>query len=136
MKIDPYNHKDRYEKWKSKSKDGMDGLTQENSDLLLHYLKDMEIGINVSIESKKGARSFIRLISLRDKITFVMKKIKEMYGLDDITKVSEEQILSFFSDMVNGIITKVNGKPYIAVRDYIKIFKAFWHWYQKASKIF
>ena len=47
MKIDPYNHKDRYEKWKSKSKDGMDGLTQGNSDLLLHYLKDMEIGINV-----------------------------------------------------------------------------------------
>lgn len=134
MKIDPYNHKEKYENWKAKCNNGIPDISKTNSDLLLQYLRDMEIGINICIESKKGARSFIRLVSLRDKITFIMKKISQIYKLEDITKLTEEQILVFFSDMFNGKITKVNGGKYIAVRDYIKIFKSFWHWYQKISK--
>jgi len=134
MKIDPYKHKEKYYNWKEKCKDGIPDVSKANSDLLLQYLRDMEIGINICIESKKGARSFIRLVSLRDKMTFLMKKMDQIYNLEDITKVTEEQILVFFSDMFNGKITKVNGGKYIAVRDYIKIFKSFWHWYQKISK--
>ena len=134
MKIDPYKHKEKYYNWKEKCKDGIPDISKANSDLLHQFLRDMEIGINICIESKKGARSFIRLISLRDKLTFLMKKTNQIYNLEDITKITEEQILIFFSDMFNGKITKVNGGKYIAVRDYIKIFKSFWHWYQKVNK--
>jgi integrase len=134
MKIDPYKHKENYLNWKENCKDKIPNLTKENSDLLLQYLRDMEIGINVAIYNKKGSRSFIRLISIRNKMRFMMRKIEELYNLEDLTKISEEQTLSFFSDMVNGTIVKENGKKYTAVRDYIKIFKAFWHWWQKVNK--
>jgi hypothetical protein len=31
MKIDPYNHKEKYLNWKEKVKDGIPGITKENS---------------------------------------------------------------------------------------------------------
>ena len=94
----------------------------------------MEIGINTGIGSTKGTRSFIRLKSLRDKLIFVMKSAKKFYNLDDIKEIKEEQIHFIFTNMLNGTIVKANGKKYIAVRDYMKIFKAFWHWHQKVNK--
>lgn len=134
MKIDPYNKKERYLKWKEKVKNGILEIGKYNSDLLLSYLQDMELGINVGIGSKKGSRSFIRLQSLRDKLTFIFKKVKEIYDIDNITDIKEEQLHSFFLLMENGTLKKANGENYRAVSDYIKIFKAFWHWHQKTSR--
>ena len=94
----------------------------------------MEIGINTGIGATKGSRSFIRLKSLRDKLIFIMKKAKVSYNLDKITKIKEEQIHLIFTNMLNGTTLKANGKKYIGVRDYMKIFKAFWHWYQKVNR--
>jgi hypothetical protein len=134
MKLDPYNNKEKYLEWKEKLEDSISGLTKENSDLLLAFLHDMEIGVNVGRGSKKGARSFIRLRSLRDKLTLLFKKINESYNIKDVTKVKEDTIHSFFSSMENGGIRKNNGETYKAVADYVKIFKAFWHWHQKTSR--
>ena len=47
-KIDPYKHKETYEAWKEKVKQGIPGISKENSDTILQYLLDMEMGINVA----------------------------------------------------------------------------------------
>ena len=36
--------------------------------------------------------------------------------------------------MKNGIVTRYDGKTYKSPADYIKVFKAFWHWYQKVNR--
>lgn len=62
----------------------------------------MEKGINISSGSVKGSRSYIRLSGLRSKILFFSKRFKEIYGLDDLTQIKEEQLISLFSDMERG----------------------------------
>jgi hypothetical protein len=133
-KIDPYNNEEEYLSWKEKHKDRIPEISEHNSDLILSFLNDMEIGINVGKGSKKGSRSFIRLRTLRDKLLFIFKKIDEFYSMNKITEVSEEQLHSFFSGMETGKIKKSNGEKYKAVADYVKIFKAFWHWHQKVNR--
>jgi hypothetical protein len=135
MKIDPYNTEKHYLDWKQEIRQtGIKELSKSNSDLLLNYLSDMEIGVNVGHGSKKGSRSYIRLRALRDKMTFIMKKIREVYNLDSIIDITEDQIHSFFSAMRKGEIRKQNGQNYKAVSDYVKIFNAFWNWWIKISK--
>jgi integrase len=51
-----------------------------------------------------------------------------------LTGINEKQLFQFFNDMRNGSITKKDGQPYRAVADYVKCFKAFWHWHMKVSK--
>ena len=134
MKIDPYNHKERYFKWKESSKNGIEGISKMNSDLVKRYLMNMECGINVSSKSSKGSRSFVRLNTLRNRILFCVKKFEEIYKACDVTKMNEEQIVLFFSRMRGGEIKRNDGKTYTSVGDYVKVFQAFWHWHQKVCK--
>lgn len=134
MKIDPYKHKERYLAWKEKVKDGIPGLSKYNSDLTLQYLNDMEKGINIAKGSSKGSRSYIRLNTLREKICSFSMRFKEVFGIDNVTDIKEEQLISFFSDMKNGVIKRLDGKDYLAVENYSRVFKAFWHWYQKINR--
>src|SRR3989338_10631788 len=133
-KKDPYNNKENYLAWKARARKGIAGISEQNLALLLKYLEDMEIGINVGNATKKGARSFIHLNSLKDRLISLMKKEKEMHGLEVIIEINEEQLHLLFARMRDGTITKPNGKKYIAVWDFVKIFKAFWHWYQRIEK--
>jgi len=134
MKKDPYKHKERYLKWKEENKEGISGISKQNSDLILQYLDNMERGTNIASMSSKGARSYIRLSSLRERTIFFAKKFKELYNLEKITDISEDQLITFFSDMRNGTIKKQNKAPYKSIDTYAKIFKAFWHWHQKINK--
>ncbi|MFA5724053.1 MAG: tyrosine-type recombinase/integrase [Candidatus Pacearchaeota archaeon] len=134
MKLDPYKHEERYFNWKIKVGNSIPNLSESNSKLILHYLDDMEKGINIASESAKGSRSYTRLNSLRDKLCFFARKFKEIYNLQDITQIKEEQLIGFFSDMKNGNIKREDGKEYHSVDTYSKIFKAFWHWHQKVNK--
>jgi len=134
MKIDPFNHKEKYFSWKEKVKEGIPNISKENSDLILHYVNDMEKGINISSKNIRGARSFIRLNTIRDKMSFFAKKFKELFSVDLIINIKEEQLIGFFSDMRNGIIKKEDGGNYKSVDCYAKGFKAFWHWYQKINR--
>jgi integrase len=134
MKIDPYKHKEKYFSWKEKVKKGIPEISKENSEIILQYVTDMEKGVNISSRNVKGSRSFIRLNTIRDKMCFFAKKFKEIYGLDKIVEIKEEQVVAFFSDMKNGVIKRVDGGTYNSVDTYSKIFKAFWHWYQKINR--
>ena len=90
MKIDPYKHEERYFNWKSKVCNSIPNLSESNSKLILHYLNDMEKGINVSSASVKGSRSYGRLNSLKDRLIFFAKKFEENYNIKDITKIKED----------------------------------------------
>ncbi len=134
MKIDPYKHKERYLNWREKVKNGIPYISKINSDLILQYAIDMENGLNVSLTSPKGSRSYIRLNTLRQRMVFLVKLFKEHYNLDDITKITEEQLCFFFTKMRKGEIKRQDGKKYASVSDFVKIFKAFWHWWQIVNR--
>jgi len=136
MKIDPYNHEGSLTRWKNKVKEagGIPDLSRANSSIILQYLTDMELGINTSLSSKKGARSFIRLNTIRLRLTFLTRKFKEILDVDDLTELTEQQLCQFFVDMRKGVIRRQDGREYKATRDFVKLFKAFWHWYQKVAR--
>ena len=136
MKIDPYKHEERYLNWKEKIKEekGITKISKSNSDIIIRYIEDMEHGINIASLSVKGPRSYIRLNTLKEKMIFFAKKFKEIYDVDDIIKISEEQLLKFFSDMRKGIIKRKDGKAYESTAYFVKVFKAFWHWHQKVNR--
>jgi len=134
MKIDPYNHKRKYLDWKERTKNGIPGISMVNSDIILAYINDMEKGINVSSSGIKGARSYPRLNNIRGRLMFFTRKFEEIYSIDNITKITEEQLICFFSDMKNGTIKRCDGNSFESVDTYVRIFKAFWHWYMKVNK--
>jgi integrase len=133
MKIDPYNHKEKFLNWKQKTKEGIPGISKTNSDIILRYISDMENGLNVSSKSVKGPRSYIRLNNLRQRMIFLAKNIEQHCGVD-LPDISEEQIIKFFNAMRNGTIKRLDGKCYQSVVDFVKPFKAFWHWHMKINK--
>ncbi len=134
MKIDPYKHKERYLNWKASIQGRIPEISAKNSQLILDYLKDMELGINVSNLSKKGIRSYPRLNNLRQRMTFLTKMLEERYNLVDLTNSSERMLHEFFSKMRTGEIKRLDGKRYKSATDYVRIFKAFWHWWMKFNK--
>lgn len=130
---DLYNDKTLYENWKERVKEeGEEGISKNNSDILIDYINDMEIGVNVGKGTKKGGRSPRRLNTIRQKIKQIMRFLEDMENLTDIRKVTENQIVTLFHDMKNKMISR-NGGHY-RTGSYIAIFKSFWHWYMKKSR--
>ena len=135
MKIDPWEHKKIYLEWKEKIREkDIKGISKENSDIIIQYVSDMEDGINIAVGSVKGSRSYGRLLSLKNRMIFFSKKFKELYGVDNVVKIKEEQIVCFFSNIQRGIIKRKDGENFKSPVTYAKIFKAFWHWYMKVNK--
>ncbi len=136
MKIDPYKHKEKYKKWKEDvfANGKIPGLSKPNSEVLLKYLNDMELGINISVKSVKGGRSYIRLNNLRQRMIFLFKMLEEAYSLESILDITEEQVMTFFAKMRNGDIRRLDGEEYKSTSDFVKSLKAFWHWHQKVSR--
>ena len=134
MKLDPYKHELRYHNWKASLTNSLPNISVTNSKIILNYVFDMEQGINISSTSKKGARSYARLNNIRQRFTSFCAKIEELYKLDDITKITEEQLFDFFNKIRNGEIKTNQNKVYRSAGDYVKVFKAFWHWHQKVNR--
>jgi len=134
VKIDPYRHKERYLKWKERTQLFIPEISRENSELIKEYLRDMENGVNIANATKKGARSFIRLNSLRQRMVYLSKEFKARFNLDIITGINESQLFEFFQDLRSGKIKRKDGKIFKSAKDFAKDFKAFWHWHQKRNK--
>jgi len=134
MKLDPYKHKERYLKWKEESKKGIEGLSDYNFQLLNRYVSDMERGLNVASGNIKGPRGFSRLNTIKDRFLVVCKNFKELYNLDKITDISEDQLIGFFADMKSGVIKTRYGAAFKSTETLSRIFKAFWHWWTKVNK--
>jgi integrase len=93
----------------------------------------MEYGLNVSIKSTKGSRSYSRLNTLKQRLISLARSFEEHYN-QNLTQVTEQELFQLFNDMRNGIIKKKNGKEYLSVCDFVKTYKAFWHWYMKINR--
>ena len=134
MKIDVSGHEKRFNKWKEDVVvEGELGLTRENSDILVQYLFDMEVGRNVSRKSRRGPRSYIRLNAARYKLSMLLRLLQER-GVADVRASTEEQIVKLFNDFEKGVIKTIKGQKYKSVCDYAKTFKAFWHWWMKVTR--
>lgn len=134
MKIDPYKHKERYLKWKEKYQTlDIENISKENSDLIKRYIFDMEEGINVSMMSTKGSRSYTRLNNLKQRLIFLATSFEERLN-SNLIDLTEEEIFKFFNWMRTGEIKRKDGKEYQSVGDFVKIFKAFWHWHIKVKR--
>ena len=133
-KIDPYNHERRYLIWKEKTQIAIPEISIDDSVIIKQYLTDMEAGINIASGSTKGKRSYLRLNALKDRLVWFSRLFKEQYCLDKMTSISEEQILTFFSNIERGIIKTNKNTTYKGVDTYVNIFKAFWHWHQKSNR--
>lgn len=132
---DLYNSQQKFEEWLNNvDKVGIEGLNKFNSNIIIRFIKDMKLGINISKRSEKGGRSFIRLNHLKQKIIFIAKQL-EKRNIEEITKVKAQQLHELFSNMREGIIKTNQGMPYKSTGDYVKDFKVFWHWYQKINRI-
>lgn len=135
MKIDPYKHEERYKRWMEKVKvKGIEGISKQNSEIIIQYVTDMEHGLNVSLKSVKDGRSFIRLNTIKEKMIFFARKFKDIYNIDEIIGINEDQLVLFFSKMQKGEILRLDGKRYLSTNYFVKTFKAFWHWYQTINR--
>jgi len=129
LKRDPYNHKERWERWKEQKIDVIDGISKYNSGLILTFLSDMEMGKNVSPISRKGERSVVRLNNLRGKMIFFAE-----YFDKNLDQLNKDEIHKLFFDMRSGVLKRKDGKIYLAVGEYVKDFKAFWSWLKRTGK--
>jgi integrase len=134
MKIDPHKNKETYLNWKIKVGNTIEGISKENSNLILNYISDMENGLNVAKSHKKCSRSYIRLNTLRHRLCFLAKEFEARFKIKQLSELTEEQLFKFFNDMRNGKIKRKDGAAYQSTADFVKVFKAYWHWFIKVSK--
>jgi len=132
-RIDPLKKEQLYANWKKRNQDGIQGLTKENSKIIMRYLGDMEKGLYISKKSKKGARSKARLLALSYHLKKIAQLIQEMYGKNLVDLRSRKEIHSFFEEFRKGTIKSKSGKPYQSVDDFIRDFICFWNWYVRVT---
>lgn len=112
---------------------GIEGVSKEISELIIQFVKDLRIGLNISPQSRRGPREAHSLNNKRQKLIFIFRKLEER-GLNKISKITEEELHKLFADMRLGVIATRIGKPYKATGDYVATFKNFWHWYQRVNR--
>jgi len=124
MKRDLFNHRSQWENWKEQltPKYIEEGLTKENSKLMINYLLDLEKGVNIPKTARKGARDIKTVNRLRSKIGQIFKLLQKE-GINDISKIKEKQLTNFFYNW-----SKTHSP------DYAKRFKAFWHWWMTKNR--
>lgn len=134
MKVDVFNRKQQYLNWKERVlAEGIEGLTKENSSIIIQYVLDMEVGRNIAKGSVKGGRGFPRLCNISNRLTWIARKLQDR-GIEDLRACDEQIVLSLFSDMERGVLLTLAGKPYKSYRDYGVVFKSFWHWWMKVNR--
>lgn len=123
-----------YLSWKKRCGKRIPGISAANSKIILQYIHDMEFGLNVGKSSKKGGRSYNRLYNLQQRLVFLTKKFEKHYGVKGLTKLEEQDLHKFFTGMRKGDIRRLDGKIYQDPAYYVKVVKAFWHWWQKVNR--
>lgn len=142
-KLDVYGHEGRYRSWRATvivDKNNAvtsieDGLTKANSDILIRYIFDMEIGANVGKNSKKGPRGYMRLNTAKNRLKQILRWLQEK-GISDARKTTSKQIMDLFKDIREGSIKTIVGKKYSerSNADYAEVFSSFWHWWMRINR--
>ena len=137
VKYDPHNHKRYYERWKEGGS-SLPEISPQNATIIRRYLEDMEIGANVSPSTKKGSRSYGLLRNLKAKLQTLFMLMEEELGIECVTELynRDMDILKFFRKFREGQLRcrRIRCKPLKAIGTYARVFKAFWHWYQREQR--
>lgn len=133
-RIDPYKHKERYHRWKHEQDGELPGVSDANARLIRDFLFDMEVGLNISRGSKRGPRSFIRLNTLKNHMTMIARWFAVHAGVTDLAKVRESDAVRVFGNVRSGVIKRKDGQAYVGAGDFVKDFKAFWHWHMERMR--
>ncbi len=134
--FDPHQHEKYYQTWR-KLGSKLDGVTPENIEYILAFLKDMEIGANVNPSSKKGARGYGRLRNLKSKMQTMAILFQKELKINSFAELESKdlEVLKFFNNMREGKLPcRIYAKPLKAVGTYVRIFKSFWHWYERVER--
>jgi len=127
--VDPYSSKVRFNKYFGTK---IDALPVCDRDIMKIYIQDMQCGKNVSGVSRK--RGYYRLNTLISRLTMLSRHFVKRYNRG-LIEIHANDLIDFFELMRNGEIKKSNGDDrYKSVDDYVKVFKAFWHWYMKKNR--
>ena len=134
MKIDPHHSKENYERRRLKLEKGKTALSEANRATVLHYVTDMERGLNIGPGSRKGGRSHIRLLAIIQRMEFLAREFQERFGVADIREIDEDRVHEYFADMRSGRIRRRDGTPYRGTGNFVRDMKAFWHWHMKVQR--
>ncbi len=122
-----YN-KGTYENWKEYvSKYGIAGISKKSSEWIIKYLGDLELGKNLGMGSRKGARSYIRLNSYRHKL-LQWSKLIEARGFESLIDVDLDALHSI---MIGFKETYAEA----SISSFGREFKAFWNWYMRVNRL-
>ena len=107
-------------------------LSKNNNDLISEFIDDLRIGRNVSVT--KGGRSETTLKKNFNRMRAVCSFSEKQFQIKDISKITEEQILTIFERMNKGLIKTIKGTIFNSTESYQATFKAFWRWLMKARR--
>jgi integrase len=134
MKVDVYKLEQRYRNWKEGAlAEGIPRLSRANSDLLIQHVLDMEEGRNVARGSRKGGRSYTRLVHLQQRLKQLFALLQAR-GVDDVSRVTEDTVLGLIRAMERGELLTRKGTRFLSTDDYVRDFKAFWHWHMRVQR--
>lgn len=133
-RVDPYKHKERYERWKYERHAALPSVSDVNAELIRSFLFDMELGINTARASRRGPRSHIRLNTLKAHLTILARWFEKSHQLESLADCTQELAARVFGDIRSGVIRRKDGKPYASAGDLVKDFKTFWHWHIKRQR--
>ncbi len=135
MKYDPHRSEERYLAWRRGDKLRYPELSDDTRRSLIAYLDDMERGVNIAPGSRKGRRSYIHLLTTMYRLGLLARALRQHYGVESILDVTEARLHELFGDMRSGRLPRKGGSgPYRSTGDYVKVFKAFWHWHMRTAR--
>ncbi len=113
---------------KKEDENGINNISKHNSDLILEFLKDYELGLNVGMF--KGRRTPATLTKLRHQLLFFCRQFN-----NDLDKVEKKDLHKLFLDMEEGIIKKNSGHNYIGVGEFVKSSKSLYGWLMRTERL-
>lgn len=126
--FDPYHSKKTFEKSHEKK---INSFQKQDKDVITEYIKDMQIGRNVS--GNKGKRGYIHLNTLLSRLIRISEFSEKLYK-KPLIKLNAKELHNIFDSMKEGKLRKKDNQRYASTHDYIKIFKAFWNWHMKVRR--
>jgi len=133
-KFDPNRYEQQFMSWRNKGS-LMPIITPENRQLILDYIADMEIGLNVNPASRKGARSFCSLQSIYTKMNTLTILLEKELQIKSFADIKDLDLIRFFKNLRDGKFNRRDkAEPIVAAGTYVTMFKAFWHWYMRVQR--
>jgi len=130
MKRCPYNNELRWSNWKEAHFNKTPRkIRKEDWNLLIQFLKDMELGLNTPKRSK-GKRETGTLLNLSSHNKLFLEHLKK-----PLVELTKEDLHKFERDIEQGKILKRNKEKFTAFGNYVKDFKVFWSWLLRTNKV-